>query len=84
MTFNKWLDTFLSEKEIDINTEFTVESSGVIHFVSLDLLLNFIKKQPEETKSKIKKSIVYLDFHNSDVLDFFNHMAKGYILSIGM
>ena len=84
MLFNKWLDTFVLEKQIDINTEFTVESSGVIHFVSFGLLIDFIKMQPEETKVKTKNSIVYLDFHNSDVLDFFNHMAKGYILSIGM
>ena len=84
MNFNKWIDTFISENEIYIDHEFTVESNNNIHFVSLGCLIEFIKKMPENIKGKIKDKLVYLDFHNADVIDFFNHMAKGYIKSIGM
>lgn len=84
MQFNKWIDTFVSEKEIDINTEFTIESKGTTHFVSIGCLIEFIKKMPNDIKKKIKDNLVYLDFRNADVMDFFNHMAKGYIKSIGM
>lgn len=84
MLFNQWIDTFVSEKEIDESTEFTIDSKGVIHFVSIRLLIEFIKKQPNETKRKIKETLIFLDFRNADILDYFNFMAKGYIKSIGM
>lgn len=84
MQFNTWIDIFIEEKNFDKNTEFTVESNGNIHFISLDILVDFIKQLPIEIKKSIKDKLVYLDFKNADPLDFFNHMAKGYIKSIGM
>lgn len=84
MLFNEWLDTFVSEKEIDLNTEFTIESNGIIHFVSIGCLIEFIKKMPKDIKKKIQSGLVYLDFRNADVMDYFKHMANGYVKSIGM
>lgn len=84
MNFNKWIDTFVSEKELDIEYEFTIESNNNIHFVSLSCLIEFIKKLPKNIQDNIKSKLVYLDFRNANVMNFFNHMAKGYIKSIGM
>lgn len=84
MQFNIWIDIFIEEKNFSKNTEFIVESNGNIHFISLGVLVDFIKQLPIEIKKSIKNKLVYLDFKNADPLDFFNHMAKGYIKSIGM
>jgi len=78
MNFNKWFDTFLSEKELD-ETDFIIEKDGFTHILEWDVLISFIKSLSMQEKEKIKEKIVYIDFRNGDICHFFEYLAKGYI-----
>jgi hypothetical protein len=75
MTFNKWLDTFLSEKGIDLETTLTAEGASGTNYIPLACLVDAIKAAPASEQRQIKHGIVRLDFYNAPVLPFFNHLA---------
>lgn len=77
--FGKWLHTFVEEKGLDLNSEFTVEHREELHFVSLGYLLELIERTSKEEQARIKNVLVQIDFKNGDVMHFFNHLANGYI-----
>ena len=78
--YEKWLKTFIEEKGLDLDSEFTVEHKGNIHFISLDFLVGVILKASKEEQEKIKNTIVKIDFMNGDTMHFFNHLATAYIV----
>lgn len=79
--FGKWLEVFVEEKGLDLNSEFTVEHREELHFVSLGFLLEVIEQASKEEQAKIKNILVQIDFRNGDVMHFFNHLSHGYIKS---
>ena len=78
--YEKWLRTFIEEKGLGLDSEFTVEHEGNIHFISLDFLVGVILKASKEEQEKIKNTIVKIDFMNGDTMHFFNHLATAYIV----
>lgn len=79
MKFNDWLDTFVYEKELDINHIFEIEKLDSIfgvNFIELGAVLDQIKSSPEIVRAKIKKNLVAIDFMNGDALHFFEFLAK--------
>ena len=75
MQFNKWLDTFISEKGLDLNHWFEVEGASGANFIPLACLVDAIKAAPVSEQRAIRAGIVRLDFANAPVLPFFNHLA---------
>lgn len=79
MLFVDWLDTFVEEKGIDTDEEFIIEGKDNTHFVDVAQVLVWIKQASDMERREIKKTIVYLDFKNGDLLDYFRFLAMGYI-----
>lgn len=78
--FNKWLDTFLDEKGIDLKDQiFTCDIGGFWGHCIMEggVLLDALRKCPKSEEKKIKATIVKLDFCNAPVLPFFQHLACG-------
>lgn len=76
MTFNTWLDTFLAEKGIDLET--VVEAEGPewgTNFIPVGCLVELMKQAPKSEQTGIKSMLVRIDFANASVLDYFKHLA---------
>lgn len=75
MTFNKWLDTLVEEKNIADRT-IEVEGASGLNIVPMEILVDAIKSAPAAEQAKIKHTLVAIDFKNGDVMHFFSHLAK--------
>ena len=75
--FNKWLDTFVEEKGVDLDFAFEVEGDNGLNIIPVGCIIEFIKDEADEaTKKNVKDNLVKIDFMNGDVMHFFNHCAK--------
>jgi hypothetical protein len=76
--FSKWLDTFMTEKNLPIRT-YEIEWNGQAHFVESDFVVELAKQSSDSEKSFIKQTIVKIDFMNGDVHHFLEHLANAYV-----
>jgi len=76
MTFNKWLDTFVAEKGIDLDLVLTVPGPSGDNMIPVACLIGMMKQAPAHEQNSIKAMIVKIDFRNGDVMDFFRHLAR--------
>lgn len=77
MTFNKWLETFIDEKEINVDRVFEFINNDVWNYMPLAVVIEFIKQLPTNQQDKIKDTLVKIDFMNGNVYHFFEYLAKG-------
>ena len=80
MKFSKWLDTFLSEKGIDLEHVLEVEMPEQYHYIPVGCLVELMKRAPKSERDAIKTTLVKIDFLNGDVLDYFQHLAPAIAL----
>lgn len=80
MTFTKWLNTFVSEKNLDTEQMFTVEGKSGANHIPLGCVLDAIKSAPASEQAGIKSMIVKIDFRNGDVCHYFKHLAQAIAL----
>ena len=73
--YKEWLNTFIEEKGIDLDTPFEVIKNGNLNIMSYKVIYEHILITTTEEKKKIKDMIVKIDFLNGDVLNFFRHLA---------
>jgi hypothetical protein len=75
--FQKWFSTFLEEKEVNLNYNFTVEGESGPNFMSVQNVVDYINNNatPQQQKG-IKDMIVKIDFVNGSVIDYFIHLAQ--------
>ena len=78
--FATWLDTFVDEKELDLNHFFEVKgpegSFWDVNLIPLECVLEAVKAAPAQTQEDIKTIIVKIDHINGDVMHFFEFVAK--------
>jgi hypothetical protein len=74
-----WLDTFLTEKQVDPETVFVLDVAGVTHYVPFEVIRDFVEHLPESLQKQIKEKLIQIDFLNGDVLHFFRHLALGMV-----
>ena len=79
VSFNKWLDTFIEEKGIQLDDTFTIEKDGQIHVFEIGNIVENIKVTTPKEQAEIKDMLVKIDFYNADVLDYFKHLAQALI-----
>jgi len=82
-SFQKWLDTFVEEKEINTEKVFEFIINDTWNYMPLEVVLEFIKKLPDNQKAKIKDTIVIIDFSNGNIYHYFEYLAKGIALHGG-
>jgi len=79
--FNRWIDTFIDEKGIDLDTPIEFEdSTGMTHYMTVGVVLENIKAMPPEIQAKFKDMIVRIDFSTPEqkpILDYFEYIGKG-------
>jgi len=75
--FNNWLDTFLSEKGIDLDQPINVEGESGLNFMTVENIVQFMKVTSAGEQKAIKNTFVMIDFKNGDVLHFIKHLAQG-------
>ena len=75
--FNNWLDTFLSEKGIDLDQPINVEGESGLNFMTVENIVEFMKVTSSGEQKAIKNTFVMIDFKNGDVLHFIKHLAQG-------
>lgn len=76
MTFTKWLDTFLSEKGIDLDHPITVEGKSGPNYMEVSHVVAAMKATSAAEQAQIKTTLVMIDFRNGDVMHFIKHLAK--------
>ena len=74
--FCDWLDTFISEKGIDLEDSFEIDLENSFNIFTYGVIVEHIKIAPASEQRKIKDVIVQIDFKNGDVRHFFRHLAK--------
>lgn len=74
--FNNWLDTFISEKGIDLEETFDVEGPSGTNVIPYGVIVEHMKKSNAAEQAKLKNAIVYIDFKNGDVRHFFRHLGQ--------
>ncbi|EFO31303.1 conserved hypothetical protein [Roseibium sp. TrichSKD4] len=76
MTFNKWLDTLLEEKGIDLEQGLTVKGPSGPNYMPVGVIVDAIKSAPETERAAIKKTLIMIDFHNRSVVDYLRHLGQ--------
>ena len=74
--FNKWLDTFIEEKGIDLEQVIEIKTEDNTHYFEIGNIIANIKATTPEEQAGIKDMIVKIDFYNGDVVDYFRHLAQ--------
>ena len=74
--YNKWLNTLVEEKELDVDHTFEVEGASGPNFIPLAVVIEHIKIATKREQDEIKNTLVLIDFANGDMMHFFNYLAK--------
>ena len=70
--YQKWLCTFIEEKEIDLS-DFVDCADGTLQVGDV---VQAMHDAPKWEADEIQKTLVMIDFKNGDVLHFIAHLAK--------
>lgn len=76
MRFTTWLDTFLSEKGIDLDRRISVEGPSGENDMAVSDVVAAMKRTTSGEQAQIKTTLVMIDFRNGDVLHFIKHLAQ--------
>lgn len=81
MTFEKWLKTFIAEKNIDPELILEVEGPELgTNLIPVEVLIDAICSAPRVEREAIRKMMIRIDFMNGNILDYFRHLAKAIAL----
>lgn len=77
-TFNTWLDTFMSEKGIDMEEVIEVDGSEEwgTNYIPVGVVIEHMKIASSQEQAQIKSIFVQIDFKNGDVMHFIHHLAR--------
>lgn len=76
MTFNKWLDTLISEKNVNVDRILEVDGPSGLNMIPVQIVLDAIKSAPATEQAAIKTTFVKIDFANGDIVHFIEHLAR--------
>jgi hypothetical protein len=76
MNFEKWLDTLVEEKDLDLEHVFEIDGPSGHNYIPLGCVIDEIKATTREEQKQIKHVLVKIDFVNGDVMRFFSHLAQ--------
>lgn len=72
----KFMRTMLEEKGLmDEILEF--EENGVNNTMPIEVVVEFIENCPKNIVNQVNKKLSIIDFHNGDVMNFVEHLARG-------
>ena len=71
-----YLNTLLSEKNIDLEQVLEIEGASGTNFMPLSIVVDAIGDAPSHEQQAIKKTLVMIDFKNGDIMHFIKHLAQ--------
>lgn len=71
-----WIETLIEEKGLNINTTMEIEGQSGLNIIPLGVVVEHILIAPLSQQKQIKNTLVKIDFHNGDIMHFFNYLAK--------
>lgn len=81
MAFCGWLNTFLSEKGVDLTDSFEVEGSVYgVNLMTYENVVEAMSVAPAAEQRAIKTMFVKIDFVNGDVRRYLRHLAQAIAL----
>lgn len=75
-TFDRWLDKFLSEKEIDLEEGFEINGPSGPNFMYYENVVDAMKSTSSREQLLIQRKIVQLDYVNADIKKYLRHLAQ--------
>ena len=75
-TFSQWLDTYLSEAEIDLSEQLDVKRGDGMGQMPISFITEHMKLAPPEHTRPMKDTIVKIDFKNGDVKHYLAHLGQ--------
>lgn len=78
ITFVKWFETFLEEKQAPV-VSWEIENQNGVNYIDSEVVIEHIKATSPKEQAKIKNILVLIDFKNGDINHFFEHIAKGLV-----
>jgi hypothetical protein len=80
-TFRNYLTVLLKEKGISLEHTFEIPSDSIWgnHLVPMEVVIEFIESLDKPTQSKIKETLVMIDFKNGNVLHYMEYITKGMV-----
>ena len=76
MKFAEWLDTFIDEKDLDMDQVFLVEGASGENYIPLGVLVEHIKIAPVHEQCGIKEMLVKLDYANANIGLYLKHLCR--------
>ena len=73
-TFNTWLNTFVEEKDFDLDHAFEIEA-GELHIIPLGAVIETMRAWPKSIQAQAKAKLIAIDFANADAVPFFKGIA---------
>lgn len=75
--FSRWLDRFLSEKGVPLESELGAVDgpSGPNWGLTVRDVVDAMKRAPSHEQAKLKRAILVLDFRASPIVPFLRHLA---------
>ena len=70
-----YLERFFAEKEIGSKI-LEVEGENGMNFMPVEVVIERIMAAPDNEKEKIADKLRRIDFHDGNVMDFLEHLAK--------
>jgi len=75
MNFTTWLNTFLNEKQIDLEESFEVTGPSGVNLMHYENVVEAMHFAPASEQAQIKNTLVKIDFKNGDVKHFLRHLG---------
>jgi hypothetical protein len=79
----RYLQVFFKEKDLPFQAWEIESSSGVVHMIDSEVVIEAVLNAPSEEQEKIAAIIRQIDFKNGDVNHFLKHLAKGLVEGYG-
>ena len=77
MNTSNYLNNLISEKSnIHMDTICEVAGASGMNFIPLSIVVDFIENLDSKNQAKAVSNLTAIDFHNGDVMHFFNYIAK--------
>ena len=75
--FQTWFQTFIEEKEIDLDRVVEFENENGLNLMPVGCVVEAVMVCSKKEQEGIKSILVKIDFMDGDVSHFFNHLAQG-------
>lgn len=71
----RFIKQFFAEKEVPTKVFQVEDKTGLTHFISTEVCIEWLKNAPTEIQRKAEGPLRQIDFHNGDVNHFFEHVV---------